>query len=92
MANLMEYAPQHFAAARNGSTRAFTTAAQVTAFDYSRLGRCGQISVTACDAVHTLDFSSLQVGSNKSNLSDALVRCDAKLLGVCADDEASTNL
>ena len=47
VANLMDCAPEDFATARNGSRRAFTTVAQVSAFDYSRVGREGQISVTS---------------------------------------------
>lgn len=34
VANLMDCAPQDFATARNGSRRAFTTVAQVSAFDF----------------------------------------------------------
>ena len=90
--DLKEYAPYDFAMGFGYTSRAFPIIMQFTFRGFEDQNRIGQVLETHA-SVHVLEIdeagniTSLQIGSGYSNLSDAFVHYDGKLLGFCVDGE-----
>ena len=94
--DLKDYAPYDFAMGFGYTSRAFHIIMQFTFRGFADQNRIGQVLETHA-SVHVLEIdeagnvTSFQIGSGYSNLSDAFVHYDGKLLGFCVNGEPVFN-